>query len=334
MSPHRANRLHFEHLFYLPITMNVSLYGEATSPYWADPLNRAVEAAWRAGIIVVVAAGNGGPDPMTVTVPGNDPYVITVGALDGKETAGYLADDTLAEYSSTGPTYDLFIKPDVVAPGHKLVSFLAPGSKFARERADRKRGEHWFVMNGTSTSTPLVSSIAALILEQHPNLSPDEVKYRLMASAAVALDPEIEEPIYSVWQQGAGRAWAPGAVFGDLSGVANEGLDINKDLAGEEHYQGWTTWDEESQTFGIQGGGYTTWAGGYTTWAGGYTTWAGGYTTWAGGYTTWAGGYTTWAGGYTTWAGGYTTWAGGYTTWAGGTLSTDTAMSTGRWVPD
>ena len=300
--------------------LNVSLYAEATCPYWADPLNRAVEAAWRAGIVVVAAAGNGGPDPMTVTVPGNDPYVITVGALDGKETAGYLADDVLAPYSSAGPTYDLFVKPDVVAPGHKLVSFLAPGSKLARDRAERKRGEHWFVMNGTSTATPLVSGIVALMLEQHPNLSPDQVKYRLLASAAAALDPATEEPIYSIWQQGAGRVWAPAAVFGDFAGTANEGLNIDKDLAGEEHYQGWTTWDEETQTFTIQEGGYTTWSGGYTTWSGGYTTWSGGYTTWSGGYTTWSG--------------GYTTWSGGYTTWSGGMLSVDTAVSTGRWVPD
>ena len=321
--------------------MNVSLYAESTSPYWADPLNRAVEAAWQAGIVVVVAAGNNGPDPMTVAVPGNDPYVITVGALDGNETAGYLDDDRLAEYSAAGPTLDLFVKPDLVAPGHKLVSFLAPGSKFAQERADRKRKEHWFVMNGTSTATPLVSGIAALILEQHPDLTPDEVKYRLMSSAAVALDVETEEPIYSVWQQGAGRAWAPDAVFGDISGAANEGLDINKDLSGEEHYQGWTTWDEETQSFAIEeggyttwSGGYTTWSGGYTTWSGGYTTWSGGYTTWSGGYTTWSGGYTTWSGGYTTWSGGYTTWSGGYTTWSGGMLDTGTAMSTGQWVSD
>jgi serine protease AprX len=307
--------------------MNVSLYAEPTCPYWADPLNRAVEAAWRAGIVVVAAAGNGGPDPMTVAVPGNDPYVITVGALDGKETAGYLADDTLPQYSSAGPTYDLFVKPDVVAPGHRLVSFLAPGSKFARERENRKRNEYWFLMNGTSTATPLVSGIVALILEQHPNLSPDEVKYRLLASAATAVDPDTEDPIYSIWQQGAGRAWAPGAVFGDLSGAANQSMDIEKDLAGEEHYQGWTTWDEETQTFGIQEGGYATWSGGYATWSGGYATWSGGYATWSGGYATWSGGYATWSG-------GYATWSGGYATWSGGMLSTSTAMSTGRWVPD
>lgn len=314
--------------------MNLSLYAEVGSPYWADPLDRAVEAAWQAGIVVVAAAGNGGPDAMTVAVPGNDPYIIAVGALDGKETAGYLADDTLTEYSAAGPTYDMFVKPDVVAPGHKLVSFLAPGSKFATERVDRKRGEHWFVMNGTSCASPLISGIAALILEQHPGLSPDEVKYRLMASAAVALDPETEEPIYSIWQQGAGRAWAPAAVFDDLSGAANEGLDIEKDLAGEEHYQGWTTWDEETQTFGLQEGGWTTWSGGWTTWSGGWTTWSGGWTTWSGGWTTWSGGWTTWSGGWTTWSGGWTTWSGGWTTWSGGMLSTDTAMGTGRWVPD
>jgi serine protease AprX len=286
--------------------MNLSLYAESTSPYWADPLDRAVEAAWRAGIVVVVATGNDGPDPFSVTVPGNDPYVITVGALDGKETAGNLADDTLTEYSSAGPTLDLFVKPDLVAPGHKLVSFLAPGSKLAKDRPDHAKKEHWLVMNGTSTATPIVSSIAALILEQHPHLSPDQVKYRLTASAAAAMNPDTGEPVYSIWQQGAGRAWAPEAVFGDYRGAANQGLDIDKDLAGEEHYQGWTTWDEEDQCFAIEGGGYTTWTGGYTTWTGGYTTWTG----------------------------GYTTWTGGYTTWTGGTLSAETTMGTGRWIPD
>ena len=314
--------------------MNVSLYALPTCPYWADPLDRAVEAAWQAGITVVVAAGNGGPDAMTVAVPGNDPYVITVGALDGKETAGYLADDTLTEYSAAGPTFDLFVKPDVVAPGHQLVSFLAPGSKFATEHPDRKRREHWFVMNGTSTATPLVSGIAALILEQHPNLTPDEVKYRLMAAGATALDPETEEPVYSIWQQGAGRVWAPTAVFGDLTGAANQGLDIDRDLAGEEHYQGWTMWDEETQSFYIEGSGYMTWSGGYMTWSGGYMTWSGGYMTWSGGYMTWSGGYMTWSGGYMTWSGSWETWSGGFMTWSGGTLNTDTAMGIGQWVLD
>ena len=293
--------------------MNISLYAEVASPYWADPLDRAVEAAWRAGIVVIAAAGNGGPNPMTVAVPGNDPYVITVGALDGKETAGYLADDTLAVYSAAGPTYDLFVKPDVVAPGHKLVSFLSPDSKFARERTDRKRGEHWFVMNGTSVATSLVSGVVALMLERNPGLTPDQVKYRLIASAATALDPATNEPIYSVWQQGAGRVWALGAVFADLQETANQGLNIDKDLAGEEHYQGWTTWDEATQTFRIQDGGYATWSGGYATWSGGYATWSGGYATWSG---------------------GYATWSGGYATWSGGMLGTDMAMSIGRWVPD
>ena len=314
--------------------MNVSLYALPTCPYWADPLDRAVEAAWQAGITVVVAAGNSGPDAMTVAVPGNDPYVITVGALDGKETAGYLADDTLTEYSAAGPTFDLFVKPDVVAPGHQLVSFLAPGSKLATEHPARKRRENWFVMNGTSTATPLVSGIAALILEQHPNLTPDEVKYRLMAAGATALDPETEEPVYSIWQQGAGRVWAPTAVFGDLTGAANHGLDIDRDLAGEEHYQGWTMWDEETQSFYIEGSGYMTWSGGYMTWSGGYMTWSGGYMTWSGGYMTWSGGYMTWSGGYMTWSGSWETWSGGYMTWSGGTLNTDTAMGIGQWVPD
>jgi serine protease AprX len=93
--------------------MNLSLSAPARSPYYADPLNQAVMSAWNAGIVVVVAAGNFGPDPMTIGVPGNNPYAITVGAV----TDGYHplqpAYYRLGSFSSAGPTADGFVKPDV-----------------------------------------------------------------------------------------------------------------------------------------------------------------------------------------------------------------------------
>ena len=74
-------------------------------------------AAWDAGITVVAAAGNTGPDPMTIGVPGNNPYVITVGAMSDDYEPDDMSSDSLASFSSAGPTYEAFVKPDVVAPG-------------------------------------------------------------------------------------------------------------------------------------------------------------------------------------------------------------------------
>jgi len=143
------------------------------------------------------------------------------------------------------------------------------------------------------------------------------------------------EAAYSIWEQGAGRIWAPDAVFTDVEGEANEGMDLAADLAGEnpeDHYQGWTIYDPETGEFRFCGdsdddwaGGYNRWAGDYHDWAGGYSGWAGGTTNWSGdfndwisGYTGWVNGYNPWAGGYSGWAGGYSGWAGGYSGWAGG----------------
>ena len=83
--------------------LNLSFGAPPQSYYWDDPLNQAVMAAWRAGIVVVTAAGNEGPDAMTIDVPGNVPYVITVGALTDNYTPYNGNDDRLASFSSTGP---------------------------------------------------------------------------------------------------------------------------------------------------------------------------------------------------------------------------------------
>ena len=82
--------------------LNLSLGAPARSRYWDDPLNKAVMRAWQSGIVVVVSAGNSGPLPQTVGVPGNVPYVITVGAMTDNYTTSK-NDDRLASFSATGP---------------------------------------------------------------------------------------------------------------------------------------------------------------------------------------------------------------------------------------
>ena len=97
--------------------INLSLSGPAVSHYWEDPLNQAVMAAWSAGIVVVAAAGNGGPTPMTIGVPGNVPYVITVGAVTDNYRPLRAGEYSLASFSAAGPTYEGFVKPEVVVDG-------------------------------------------------------------------------------------------------------------------------------------------------------------------------------------------------------------------------
>jgi serine protease AprX len=304
--------------------MNLSLVSPVQSPYWADPINQAAMQAWGSGITVVVAAGNNGPGPMSIAVPGNNPYVITVGGFTDNYTPKDWNDDYIAPFSAAGPTLDGFAKPDVVAPGGHIVSAMMPGSYIAKDHTANKVSPHYFSMAGTSQAAAVVSGIAALALSHNPGLTPDEIKFRIMYTSFPWIDLETTEALYSLWQQGAGRVNAPDAVFGEVSGTANYGMEIQEDLAGNIHYEGFSYYDTEMGQFRLRGefndwtGGYGAWAGEYDAWAGGYGAWAGGYGAWAGGYGAWAGGYGAWAGGYGAWAGGYGAWAGGYGAWAGG----------------
>jgi serine protease AprX len=283
--------------------------------------------AWANGITVVVAAGNEGPDALSIGVPGNNPYVITVGAFTDNYTPEDWSDDFLAPFSAAGPTKDAFVKPDVLAPGAHMVSTMAKHSTLVDENPDNQLPHKYFWMAGTSQASAVVSGLAALTLANNPDLTPDEVKYRIQVTAFPWLDgndPDVA--LYSMWQQGAGRVNAPDAVLAEIEGSANTGLDIWAELADEnpQHYEGYTYYDETSSQYRLKedyenwAGGYGAWAGGYGAWAGGYGAWAGGYGAWAGGYGAWAGGDGAWAGGYGAWAGGYGAWAGGYGAWAGG----------------
>ncbi len=215
--------------------LNVSLSAKVTTPYFVDPLNRAVEAAWAEGIVVVAAAGNTGAGAQTITVPGNDPYVITVGALDGKRTPGYWGDDVLAQWSATGPTLDGFVKPDVLAPGMNIVSFMHNdhdnidnSAYLVRQHPDYTETSTLFRMNGTSMATAITSGVVAMMLDADPDLTPDQVKYRLMSTArpAVTSDGSL---LYNVFQQGMGRIYPTDAILSSdipLEATANAGMDI------------------------------------------------------------------------------------------------------------
>ena len=177
--------------------MNISVEGDVTCPAAYDPLDRAVDAAWKAGIVVVCAAGNEGAFGQGgILSPGNDPYAITVGAADTQQTAD-TSDDQVCGYSSVGPTlYDEFAKPDLVAPGNHIVSLRAPGSwvdlTYPQTRvavstyipdAPSWLPASYAVMSGTSAAAPIVAGAAALMVEQDPTLTPGDVKLRLMDSA-------------------------------------------------------------------------------------------------------------------------------------------------------
>jgi len=193
--------------------------------------------AWQAGIVVVASAGNEGPDPQTISVPGNVPYVITVGAMTDNFTPADPTDDRLASFSSAGPTYEGFVKPEVVAPGGHIWSLMPMSARIAQEHPTYQNDGDFFTMSGTSQSAAVVSGAVALLLQAEPGLKPDEVKCKLIASARVAVDPSGRKA-YSAFQQGAGLINAYDARYETRRDCANRGLDVAKDLDGTEHYGG------------------------------------------------------------------------------------------------
>ncbi len=325
--------------------LNLSFGAPPQSDYWDDPVNQAVMATWRAGIVVVVAAGNEGPAPMTIDVPGNVPYVITAGALTDNATPYNFSDDRLASFSSTGPTYEGFVKPEVVAPGGHLVGSMQSTSFLANiDPASMDKGQSLFTMSGTSQAAAVTTGVVALMLQADPTLTPDTVKCRLMAAARPAVTA-ANTLAYSVFQQGAGLINAIAAVDSAATGCANVGLDINADLAGTSHFGGpanqnasgnYYVMDLAAAAWGapLAGDGLT-WSAGFP-WNAGYN-WSQSYLwtnqyTWSKGYT-WAKSYT-WAKGYA-WSAGYT-WAKSVAWWntTGAASVSASPASIENWVPN
>ncbi|HTX32973.1 MAG TPA: S8 family peptidase [Solirubrobacteraceae bacterium] len=173
--------------------VNLSLDAETPQSYKTDPLDAAVESAWMHGIVVVAAAGNRGDVPGAVQyAPANDPYVITVGAVDEQGQTNP-ANDVIASWSSQGTTQDGFQKPDVYAPGAHIVSVLAPGSYFASACPPCEVGGEYIRTSGTSMAAPMISGLVADVLQVHPDWTPDQVKGALTSPGVESNSmPEVD----------------------------------------------------------------------------------------------------------------------------------------------
>jgi serine protease AprX len=300
--------------------LNLSIGTDSKQSYKVDPLDFAVERVWNSGIVVVVAAGNHGTASGTISKPGDDPFVITVGSSDDHTTNG-ISDDTLAPFSGVGPTQDGLAKPDVLAPGRSVVSSRSPGSTIDVGFSSSEIGASYFTGSGTSFSAAVVSGEAALILSRTWSMNPNQVKRRIMNNASTSSSIPAAA-------QGAGLVNAYQATMGDGTAEANRyvtpatgggSLQASRGTYALYNADGTLMTDDQANAalgfnpvayFGSQWAG-SQWNG--SQWAG--SQWAG--SQWAG--SQWAG--SQWAG--SQWAGSQwngSQWAGGGWTgsqWAG-----------------
>ncbi|HBY99529.1 MAG TPA: peptidase S8 [Chloroflexi bacterium] len=197
--------------------VNLSLNSSSAESYHTSPLDAAVELLWFNGVVVVVSAGNNGTSGILYP-PANDPFVITVGATDDRVTADP-ADDVLAGYSAYGTTESGFAKPDLVAPGTNITSLLASSNaRLAREHPDHLVNDSYFRMSGTSMASAVTAGGVALLLQDEPGLNPDQVKYRLKATAHPLTSPGT----------GAGSLDTFAAVHDGTTETANTGVTASQ----------------------------------------------------------------------------------------------------------
>ena len=240
--------------------VNLSLGHHVTEPSLTDPLNAAVVRAVATGLVVVASAGNQGRDAEGrqvlggITSPGNSPHAVTAGATNTYDTVAR-NDDTVTTYSSRGPTkYEFAAKPDVVAPGNKIVSLEAAGSLLARtypgERIAGSESNAYRRMSGTSMAAAMVTGAAALILEAAPGLTPRHVKMVVQAGAS----PMLREGLVA---SGAGsvNVWASRRMASDgltplLPSTIVSGLPVP--ASGEVFTDGGTLIDRMYQQAGIR----------------------------------------------------------------------------------
>jgi serine protease AprX len=201
--------------------VNLSLNSSVAQPYGTSPMDAAVEVLWFNGIVVVVSAGNNGA--AALYPPANDPFVITVGATDDRGTPN-LNDDVVAPFSAYGVTEAGVVKPDLVAPGTRLIAFLSDNRMLTigKLHPENRVNDYYFRMSGTSMAAPIVSGAVALLLQDEPNLTPDQVKYRLTATANKSWSG------YSTTTAGAGYLDIYTAVHAATAESANTGVPASQ----------------------------------------------------------------------------------------------------------
>jgi serine protease AprX len=216
--------------------INLSYGTRSLQSYELDPLAHAVENAWRAGIVVVVAAGNDGLDVQTLTMPAMDPYVLAVGAVDHRGT-GDPQDDVVAAFTNAGNDGR---RPDLLAPGKSLVSLRVPGSVADLEHPEGMvtgdADERLFRGSGTSQAAAVVSGAVALILQDRPELTPDQVK-AILESTATPLklnpDPAMGAGVLDIQRAIAVNTPEPSSVR--QTWPASTGLGTLEASRGDEH---------------------------------------------------------------------------------------------------
>jgi serine protease AprX len=199
---------------------NFSLHSSASSSFTHDPLDKAVEKLWFSGVFVAAAAGNYGlpTGPSGVKyAPGNDPFVLTVGAadMDGDPNP---RNDTAPSWSAYGYTNDGFMKPEVAADGRYMVGPIPMGSTLAAQKASNVVSSGYIQLSGTSFATPIVAGIAAQILARHPEFTPDQVKGVLMETTRAT-------PQAVPGSTGLGEVNAVRAIADDVPPNPNKALD-------------------------------------------------------------------------------------------------------------
>lgn len=207
--------------------VNLSLSEAVPGSYRESLLDTAVERLWRAGIVVVASSGNRGAGEASYA-PANDPFVITVGALDTNGTVD-AADDADASFSSRGTTVDGYVKPELAAPGRGIVSTLPGGTSLAAAAPPANLVEPGYArMSGTSFAAPQVAGAAAILLQAHPEWTPDQVKWVLTETAgpagqATARALRVDEALRFTGVPGAANGGLQPTLFG-LEGEA--GVDL------------------------------------------------------------------------------------------------------------
>lgn len=202
--------------------LNLSFGTDSVQDYRLDPLAYAAEVAWRRGIVVVTAAGNGGEASTRLTDPAFDPFVVAVGAADPRGTTD-VADDVVAGFSSRSASRP----PDLVAPGKSIVGLRDPGSWIDTHYPSAREGERLFRGSGTSQAAAIVSGAAALLVQQRPQATPDQIKALLVGTASPLDAPSSAQGAGELNLHAAQRArtpqvvqtWEPSTGTGTLEGA-------------------------------------------------------------------------------------------------------------------